>query len=415
MMKKLQIKLVIVSMLSIFIVLFVIIGFISMLNYRDIVKRADDILSVLAENDGAFSNIEDDYSVKNFSDKFELGSTQTSQEQMYESRYFSVFLDSNGDVISADTGQIASVDNSVAIEYAQSVIETGKKYGFIDSYRYIVDSDDTETHIIFLYCGGELSIFYTLLVTELCVSAVGLLAVLLLIIFFSGRIVKPFIKNHEKQKRFITDAGHELKTPLTIINADAEVLEMDIGENEWLTDIRTQTKRLADLTNNLIVLSRMEEEQTKINMIEFPLSDVAEDTVETFRALAKTKGKTLNENIQPMVSIKGDENSIRRLITILLDNAMKYSEEGGRITLTLEKKRNTVRLSVFNTTESIQKEQLSHLFDRFYRADKARNSKTGGYGLGLSIAASIVTAHKGKISAATQDGKSIIITVNFPV
>lgn len=255
--------------------------------------------------------------------------------------------------------------------------------------------------------------FRTFLFTVVGVSLIGLLAVLLLLIFLSERIVKPFSENYEKQKQFITDAGHELKTPLTIIDADAEVLEMDIGENEWLADIQMQTKRLAQLTNSLIQLSRMEE-QPQIEKIEFPISDVVEETVETFQALAKTQNKNLSSRIQPMLSLNGDEKAISQLVTILLDNAVKYSDDGGKIEVTLEKQKNLIRLGVFNTADSVPKESLTSQFNRFYRADPSRNSRTGGYGLGLSIASAIVASHKGKIQAATQDEKSLLIVVSLP-
>ena len=189
---------------------------------------------------------------------------------------------------------------------------------------------------------------------------------------------------------------------------------MDVGENEWLSDIKNQTKRLAQLTNNLIFLSRMEE-QPQVEKIEFPISDLAEETLEAFQALAKTRNKTISSQIEPMLSMVGDENAIRQLIVILLDNAVKYSDDGGKIELSLQKKKNTIQLGVFNTAESISRADIPHLFDRFYRADRSRNSQTGGYGLGLSIASAIVNAHKGKITSNTQDEKSLLITVTFPL
>ena len=279
----------------------------------------------------------------------------------------------------------------------------------MDDYRYTTYTVGNEIHIIFLDYGREMTSFRSFLFTSMGVSVVGLMAVLFLLIFLSGRIVKPFSENYEKQKRFITDAGHELKTPLTIIDADAEVLEMDIGENEWLRDIQTQTKRLAQLTNCLILLSRMEE-QPRTERIEFPISDLVEETVETFQALAKTRNKNLSANVQPMLSMSGDEKAVRQLITILLDNAIKYANDGGKIEITLKKQKNMIYLSAFNTVESISKENIMHLFDRFYRVDQSRNSQTGGYGLGLSIASAIVNAHKGKITASTEDEKSLLIT-----
>ena len=223
------------------------------------------------------------------------------------------------------------------------------------------------------------------------------------------------LKNAESaRKEFTANVSHELKTPLTIIDADAEVLEMDFGENEWLSDIQNQTKRLTDLTNNLILLARMEEESMKLPMVEFPLSDVAEEVIGNFQTLAKAQNKFLHGKIQPMISMKGDEKAIRQLIGILLDNAVKYSDEKGEILLTVEVQRNHIFLSVFNTTEFINKKEIAHLFERFYRADKSRNSQTGGYGIGLSIAAATVRANKGKISAITEDEKSLRITAVFP-
>ena len=231
----------------------------------------------------------------------------------------------------------------------------------------------------------------------------------------SGRIIKPVAESYEKPKRFITDAGHELKTPLTVIDADAEILSMDLGENEWLTDIQTQTRRLAELTNDLILLSRMEEDRAPVAMIEFPISDLAEEMVRSFQALARTQEKTFTSRIEPMLSYKGDEKSLRQLLSILLDNALKYSEPGGTISLELGRQGKNLHLTVYNTCPVMEREHLAHLFDRFYRTDSSRNSQTGGYGLGLSIAAAITAAHRGRISASTEDGHSLRITVTLPV
>ncbi|MCD7756208.1 MAG: HAMP domain-containing histidine kinase [Firmicutes bacterium] len=403
MIKKLRVKLVTAAMASLLVVFAVILGVVAVFNYREIAFDADVTLSVLAENDGKFPD-----------SMLSMDDHRFSPETPYQTRYFSLTLTSEGGVISVNTGKIAAVDTATAIDYAEAVLSGGRSQGFFGNYRYIVYSDNQEIHLFFLDCGSDLSAFRSFVLTSFGVSAVGLLAVGLLLGFVSGRIVKPFSESYEKQKQFITDAGHELKTPLTIIDADAEVLEMDFGENEWLSDIQGQTKRLAELTNSLILLSRMEETQAQTEMIEFPLSDVAEETVDTFHALARTRNKVLSAEIQPMISLRGDEKAIRRLITILLDNAVKYSDDGGDIRLTLEKQKSTIRLSVYNTAQSVTKESLAHLFDRFYRADQSRNSQTGGYGLGLSIAQAIVNAHKGKITATTQDEKSLRITVTFP-
>lgn len=415
MIKKLRIKLILASMFSLFTVLFIIIGIAGIINYHNLTSEADYTLTILSENDGGFP---EQYKIMDGQlpyDYISHGGHKLSPELPYESRYFYVLFDDEGNLVAANTGKIAAVDTTTAIQYAQQVIESGSVSGFKDDYRYMVSLSEDEIQVIFLDCGRNLSTFKNFLITSAIVSLVGLAAVMLLLVFLSRRIVKPFSENYEKQKRFITDAGHELKTPLTIIDADAEVLEMDIGENEWLSDIQSQTKRLTELTNSLILLARMEEEQPRIEMIEFPVSDIAEEAVSAFQSLAKTNNKSLSSNIQPFITMSGDEKSIRRLFTILLDNAVKYADEGGKIVFNLEKQKNQIRISVFNTAESISKESLSHLFDRFYRTDKSRNSQTGGYGLGLSIASAIVSLHKGKIFASTEDEKSLLITVSLPV
>lgn len=407
MIKKLRIKLIAASMASLFLVLFVIEGIVGVLNYKKIVNDADHILEVLEENAGKFP--------PKFTGDRKGERPKMSLEIPYESRYFSVLLDENGNVILTDTSKIVSVDTEKAIEYASEIWERKTEKGFLDEYRYWKCSYNGEVRIIFLDCRRQLDNFQNFLLTTFGVSSIGLFAVFVLMVYLSARIVKPFSDNYEKQKRFITDAGHELKTPLTVIEADTEILEMDFGENEWLLDIQGQTKRLEDLTNALVMLSRVEEGTNREMKIELPLSDIVEEVCHAFQAPTKVQGKSLNSTIASMISMKGDEKAIRGLITILLDNAVKYTNENGYISVGLEKKKNRIYLSVFNTTEYISKEQISHLFDRFYRTDSSRNSQTGGYGLGLSIAAATVESHRGKIIAETEDEKSLRITVVFPV
>lgn len=421
MIKRLRKKLVFTAMISLLFVLLVIEGIVGILNYRKIIVDADGILTILEENEGRFPELfhgEPEKMPRQEPEKeLGIGPGGGNAEIPFESRFFSVVLDAEGTVVTTDLGKIASINTVSAIQYAERVWKSGKSQGFLEQYRYQVSADLTAgtTRIIFLDRGRELSNFHNLVMTGLVVTVIGLGAVFLLMVFLSAHITKPFVENYEKQKRFITDAGHELKTPLTIIDADAEVLEMDLGENEWLSDIQCQSRRLADLTNDLILLSRMEETRNQIVMMEFPFSDMVEEKVHAFQALAKTQNKVLVSELLPLVSAYGDARALGRLVTILLDNAVKYSPEGGTIKVCLEKTRKRISLSVWNTTESIKREQLEYLFDRFYRTDTSRNSQTGGYGLGLSIAAAIVEAHHGKISATTEDEKSLTITVSLPV
>ena len=319
-------------------------------------------------------------------------------------------------MLGTDTGMIAAVDQSTAAEYAREVGGSGRSCGFLGDYRFICSGEAGGERVIFLDCGRSLSNFRAVLLASISISLLGLLAVLLLLLLFSRRIVTPVAESYEKQRRFITDAGHEIKTPLTIIGADADLLELDWGENEWLTDIKRQTQRLTGLTNDLIELSRMDEERPQLSCIEFPLSDVTEEVVQSFQGPAKAKKKELVMEIQPLLSFTGDENALRQLVSILMDNAVKYSPEGGRISAALEKEGRFVKLTVSNTTaQPVEKEQLNRLFDRFYRADPSRSQATGGYGLGMSIARSIVVAHRGKIQAISPGENTLSVLVSLPL
>ncbi len=412
MIKKLRRRIVLAAMLSLIAVLTVIIGAISAFNYHSICVNADTTLAILAENGGEFPD-----SLTPPSPPEEQRRKNLSPELAFESRYFTVTFTADSSAAYVNTGKIAAIDSDTAAAMAQEVAASGKTAGFDEHYRYSVTEYNGQTLVIFLDCNRDLNSFYRFLFISIAVSFAGLCAVGILMIFLSARIAKPFVDNYEKQRQFITDAGHELKTPLAIINADTEVLEMDIDEedNEWISDIRTQADRMLELTNNLIFLAKAEEDRPRTEMIDFSMSDITEETVSGFLAMAKTQNRTLTSEIAPMISVNGDESSIRRLITIFLDNAMKYSNEGGQIQVKLSASKNHAKLTVSNTCDHISKESTTHFFDRFYRGDSSRNSRIKGYGLGLSIAKTIVDRHNGKITASTEDEKVLVITVQLPL
>ena len=411
MIKKLRFKFVLAAMLSLFAVLFVIIGAVNVLNYQSIVSDADSTLYLLEQNDGKFP-IRDK---RPFGQMAPNGNTHVSPELPYQSRFFSVVIDKSGGVVSADTEKIAAVDYDTAVSYAKRVVLSKRENGFMGRYRYLLSNIGENYRVIFLDCTKDLDTFSTFLLSSIAISLLGLLAVFVLIFLLSGRIVRPFSESYEKQKRFITDAGHEIKTPITIIDADAEVLEGEIGESEWLSDIKTQTRRLAELTNNLIYLSRMQEGNDRIQSIDFPISDVVRETALSFNSRALTEQKNLSVFTEPMLSYKGDEKAIAQLVSILVDNAVKYSDAESEIYVSLRKNGKNLDLSVYNRASGVETQNLDRLFDRFYRDDPSRNSKTGGHGIGLSIAKAISEAHKGKIVAWSPENGMICITVLLPM
>ena len=424
MIKRLRRKLIAACMVSLALVLTVILGGVNLMGYSRVVADADAVLTVLGDNDGMFpKNHAQEAPPEGENAPGEppggkrdlFGPRGMSPETPYESRFFSVLLGEDGQVLQTDTGQIAAVDAEDAAAYARSVARSGSRSGFWGDYRYLLCEDELGSRVIFLDCGRSLSAVRSTLLTSVVLAAAGLLAVLALLLVLSSRIVRPVAESYEKQKRFITDAGHELKTPMTIISADADLAEMECGENQWLSDIRRQAQRLTGLTNDLIYLSRMEEEQPRLPCIEFPVSDVVEEMGQSFLAVAKSQDKALDIRVQPMLSWAGDEKAARQLVSILLDNALKYSPAGGQLALRLEKQGRGLLLSVSNTVDKpMEREALPRLFDRFYRADQSRNSQTGGYGLGLSIARSIVLAHRGKIRAESPDGRTLSVVVTLP-
>lgn len=404
MIRKLQIKLIALCMAALFVVLSAILAGVNIINYNGVVKRADEMLGILTEHKGRFPM-----------DRGALPRGM-SPETPYEIRYFSVLLNRNGEVAETETSRIIAVGAEDAVRLAQEVATDSRSQGFIEKFRFLCRTEGDAMRIAFLDCGRHIDNFQNFLVTSVLISLGGFLLVFVLIVGFSKRIIRPISESYEKQKRFITDAGHEIKTPLTIIHADADVLEEELGENEWLTDIRRQTKRLTALTNDLVYLSRMEETDGALQMIDFPVSDVVSEEASSFQALAQTQNKGFRCDVQPMLSMKGDEKTIRQLTAILLDNALKYSPEDSAVSLSMERKNKALRLAVSNETASpLPAANLSVLFDRFYRSDTSRNSGTGGHGIGLSMAKAIVEKHGGKIQAHSKDGRSLLITCTFPL
>ena len=406
MIKRLRFKFIILSMTALFILLAFVICAINVMNYRLLISEADDTLKLIAENGGIFPDFIGD--MKKDRPPF------FTPESPYETRYFSVVYDSAGVLLFTDTRRISAVDSAQAAELANRVLQSGKLAGFLDGYRYLRVSDKILTRIIFLDCGRKLNSFRTFLASSIIMSVVGYAGFFTALLFFSKRIVSPAAESYEKQKRFITDAGHEIKTPLTIIKADADVMEMEYGESEWLSDIKSQTERLSALTNNLVKLSRMEEADQKSEMIGFPLSDIISEIAVSFTAVARADNKKFSYDVQPAIEMRGDEKSIIELTEILLDNSVKYAPEGGNIFLTLVKEGKNIKLSVKNdTAQPIAPEKLKLIFERFYRLDESRSSESGGHGIGLSIAKAIAEYHGAKITAQTESDGMLNITVLF--
>lgn len=435
MIRKLRIKFIILSTISLLLLLGIIVISSNLLTYRELVFNADRVIDMIADNKGPSipmpppENTAVPEKAAGAGHGGFMGQKLLSPEILYEARFFVAELSGEGEVLRADTRRIAMVDDEEAYEYAWQVQRRKGDRGFIGDFRYAKFSDlrdgeddaENDTRVIFLDCGRKLFTFRNALLINCLISFLGFLAIFMVIVFLSKKIVRPVSESYEKQKQFISVAGHEIRTPITIIDADAEILSMEIGEeNEWLRDICKQTKRMAALTNDLLTLSRMDENRQQFTMIDFPISDVVSETVQSFQSLAHSRKRNIKAEIVPMLSCCGDENSIRQLVGILLDNAIKYTKENDDgtcddILLRLVKKNHNLYLSVRNSSGPVSEEQLRLFFERFYRTEQSRNSETGGYGLGLSIAKSIAEAHRGRITASVPAVETVQITVILPV
>ena len=434
MIRRLRKKFILAAMIAVFLVLFLLIGSINLLNYRSLVLEADSTLQLLASNRGSFPrqmfrqgdeprdrddelpDRDDDLPLPLSGGSFGMR-RGGSRELAYQSRYFTAWFDAQGTCSRINLDNIASLTKSEAKTLAEAVYALGREKGFSGEYRYCRSLCEEETMLLFLNCERELATFRTFLLASTGISLAGIAAVFLLLLLVSGRLVSPIAESYEKQKRFITDAGHELKTPITIIQADADVLasELDDDGNEWITDIRRQTHRLTELTTDLIYLSKMEEENPALHLQAFSLSDLTEETVQSFQAIALSQGKPFEPSVAPGLQMTGDEKAIGKLISILLDNAMKYSPAGGSVYLTLERAGRNARLVVKNSTLPMEAGNADRLFERFTREDASRNSESGGFGLGLAIAKAVTEAPKGKIHAQSEDGVSLTVTADLPL
>lgn len=405
-------KFILIAMGSLLAVLVFLIGAINLINYFHITRSADSKLEILSQHDGTFPDSRpDDSSAPDFRFDFTF---QLTKETRYESRYFIVRLDKNQQITNIDSSHIASLTDEEIESYTKRILTNKKKKGFADVYRYLLvkQSDGTST-AFFLDTRLLLETVHQFLLITVIVALIGFLLVLILVSILSRRAILPFVVSAERQKEFITNAGHEIKTPLTIIKANAEVLKMTGGESEWLDSIQHQTDRLDVLVKNLLVLAKTEEEPTAAAYTNFSLSELVQDMANSFKPLAASDAKKLQLNIQQDVNFTGDKENIRQLISILMDNAVKYSVSDSQLTVELTEKGKEVLLKVSNQVASDEKIELDRLFDRFYRADDSRNQSAGGYGIGLSIARAVVKNHKGTITAS-QKADQLTFSVTLP-
>ncbi len=409
MLKKMRRRFIGAAMAAFTAVVLTLLCFVNVWNYYSMTRQQDTTLERLLEVE---QQGEEDIPADENTPPFE-SLDMFSPEVPYMIRFFAVHLAQDGTVGRVNQNYIASISEADAESYTDTVLSRGKAHGYEGGYRYLVCQEGTETVILFLNSERELQTMKSLLWITLAIAVCCLVVLFGLVVLFSRRAIAPYLKNMEAQKQFITNASHELKTPLTAISTSADVLAMEHEGDEWVHNIQVQSGRLSKLITNLVTLSRLDEENPFPLRTEFSLSDALWEISEPFVSLADAKGKMYTQDIADGINLTGDRTAIQQMVSILLDNALKYSPEGGCISLTLRRGVKKVEIAVSNTVDdTVQNVDISRLFDRFYRADESHSNVVSGTGIGLSIAKATVQAHGGRISAS-QSGNTITFRATF--
>ena len=380
--RKLELRFVLFAFVSLLVLQALIVGISLFHSFRALTLKADRVISEIL--------------------------TLEDTAEAEDAKYFILTHSNDSSDVEIDVSHAGLISKARVSEYTEKVLSDRGEKGYVDSYRYRIERTKESVKIVFLSRKLQLESWLSYAMTLVVISSLGILLMTLFAFLVSKKVVSPLVKNREKQKAFITSSSHSLKTPLTVISADSQLLECEIGKNEWLEDIIKQTEKMTDMTNRLVSLSRIEEKTDSLTMIEFPISDIAYEIASSYKAVALSSNKTYSITIEPALGYKGDEKDIEELMTALLDNAFKYSDEMGLIDVELKKKGRYISFSVENTAEKKALENSNHFTERFYRGDTSDKNK--GYGIGLSVAEAVCSEHHGRLIVEKTGENRIKIT-----
>lgn len=395
MFRKLRIRFIAIASLTILIVLLSVVGVLISARHIQTVNEINKILTLISDNGGTFPSV--------FKVTSELGNT-VSVDTLFQYRYFSAVIDEDGNITLLNSSSISDLTDEQVESYLTKINKSGDRSGDFrynnHTYSYLVtDESDDSKLIVVLDSTNQVEENRTLLHLSLWMSGVSFVFFVLMVSIFSGRVIEPFIRNYERQRRFITNAGHELKTPLAIISANNELVEMMNGESEWTKSTNDQVERMTGLINSLVAMARLEE-QPEVVLTDLNFSAIVKDAAEDFKSLVIKDGKQFVMEIQPNIHVKAEEKSLFELVTLLVDNANKYCDARGTVSVKLSKanRLSKARLKISNTYAEGKNVDYSKFFERFYREDESHNNKKSGYGIGLSMAQTMVKLFKGSIS-----------------
>lgn len=436
MIRQLQKRFIRIAVISLTVAMVLVVGIVNIANWISVRNELASTLNLLAENETdrqewtgtaegrkdlpnlPEENPEKQEQAEEKSEDTKVpfpGPSRHFRNMMAESNWFSALISENGEVERLMLARIENLEEEPARELVRQILAGGQTEGYIQDYLYrVIPWRDGKKEILVLNCETRLATMRKLILISAIACAGGILLALLLVMLSSRKAIEPVVRNMEQQKQFITNASHELKTPLTVIATNMELLQMETEDNPWVRSTLKQTGMMSKLVDELVYLSRMEEEHPTLETETFDAGKLLEETAEPFVSMAEFSGREMRVTAEKDLRMTADKASIQRLMSTLCDNAVKYASDGP-IAAEIRGEGRNIILQVSNPVEEpLTKEQCEQLFNRFYRVDSSRTKgKKGGFGIGLAIAAAIAEKHGGRMTAA-MEGNRLVFTGLLP-
>ncbi len=406
--KTLKRRFIIFTMTAVSCLLVFIVLAINGLNWFMLERQSDMVLQTLIDADGAFQKMDFDPPPP-FSRPLDM-------DRMRASRFFIVRSDQNGNILDVNVDQISSIDKETAKGYVARVQNEKQESGRIDGYKFAVKHIGTERLTLFMDTSDQSGNFSTVLSASVVIAVLCWGILFIIVLLLSGKVIRPVLLGMEKQKQFITNAGHEMKTPLAIIQSNNDTMALIHGENKYNVHIRNQTKRLNALMSNLLMLAKLDED-IPLPTENVDISDMVNEMLPIYGEEAEARNLQFETKIENGIITQINKDSFRQLLTVLLDNALKYTSVGGKIRVCVEKNGKNLRIVEENSCDRPAKQDPERLFERFYRGDTARTQQkeSAGYGIGLSAARAICENFGGNLTAEYLDENTIRFTANIKI
>ncbi len=422
MIRQLQKRFIRIAVISLTMAMILVVAIVNIANWISVRNELFGTLNLLGENESEMEKIAESKEERRDQTESEddrkspfPGPSRHFRNMMAESNWFSAMVSENGEVERVMLARIENLEEETARDLIRQIVADGRTEGFLQDYLFRITTwRNGNREVMVLNCETRLATVRTLILISAIACAGGILLALMLVMLSSRKAIQPTIRNMEQQKQFITNASHELKTPLTVISTNMELLEMENEGNPWVRSTRNQAAAMRRLVDELVYLSRMEEEYPTLEFETLDPGELLKETAEPFAAMAEYNGLEMTVTAENNLQMNGDRASIQRLISTLCDNAVKYAS-AGPIHAEVRGEGKNIVLQVSNPVEEpLTKQQCEQLFSRFYRVDPSRSKeKKSGFGIGLAIAAAIAEKHGGRISAAMEDDR-LVMTCQLP-